>query len=132
MADKGQSKPPAREGMREYRAEDVADKEQADALTAEADRDVPRTADQIVDDARLNASLLGKPLMAEQIQILDDLIAQRYSSARANATTYGPAAWDWDTWGRKTFVLESVEAFLKLLDADPEARDSLTKKFRRR
>lgn len=92
------------------------------------DRDEPRTPDAIVDHARLTAQARGKPLIKEQIDVLDRLLAQRCASARANATAYG---WDWDAWGRTTYVLESVLTFLERLDSDPVARDYLIRRFRR-
>src|SRR5580765_4258914 len=95
------------------------------------DDDKPLTPEQIVDDARLTAQKHGKPLLKEQIEALDGLIAQRCSSARAHATVYGPEAWDWEAWGRTTHVLETVLYFLQRIDSDPEAKGYLVKRFRR-
>jgi len=93
--------------------------------------DEPLPPHALVDHARLTARKHGKPLLKEQIDVLDGLIAQRCSSARANATVYGPQAWDWEVWGRTTYVLEAVLSFLQRLDADPAAKDYLAKRFRR-
>lgn len=129
--------PRRREGMREYRAEDEADKAQAAAITAYFGsptmtvQDEPRTAEAIVDHARLTAQGGGKPQIKEMIQVIDEDIAIRCSSARVWMREHGEVGFDWDTWGRKTYVWEAVLSFLQRIDSDPEARDYLVKRFRR-
>lgn len=94
------------------------------------DRDEPQTPDAIVDHAVVMAKLAGKPMLAEQIQVLDDLIAQRYASMRAAATAYPAESFDLAAWGRAIYVLEALEAFLQLIDSNPEAKDYLVKRLR--
>jgi hypothetical protein len=130
--------PRRREGRREYRAEDQADKEQAKAIEAVikdvyagSAGDVPRTPDELIEFARLTALAKGKAMLGEQIEVLDGEIVARCSYARVWAGDYGAAGFGWEEWGRKTYVLESLLSFLQRLDADPEARDYLAKRFRR-
>jgi hypothetical protein len=94
--------------------------------------DAPTTPDEIVDFARLTAQKRGKVLLPEMIAALDDYLAQRCASARANVNCLGhESAWDWENWGRRTCVLEATVAFLQRISDDPEARDYLVRRFRR-
>ena len=102
-----------------------------DVQAAQPDRDVPRTPDELIDFARLTAQAKGKALLPEQIEVLDEEIAARCSYARVWSAEYGNAGFGWEIWGRKTYVLESVLAFLERLDADPVAKDYLSKRFRK-
>jgi hypothetical protein len=107
------------------------DEPQGDVQPAEPAGYVPRTPDALIDHARLAAQAKGKALLSEQIEVLDDEIAARCSYARVWVGEYGSAGFGWEEWGRKTYVLETILAFLERLDADPAAKDYLSKKFRR-
>jgi hypothetical protein len=109
---------------------------EADTITPAADpaRSVPTTPDELVNFARLTAQGRGKPMLAEQIEVLDEEIAARCDSMRNTLKIYGDGyadVFDLETWGRKIFVFESVLSLLKRLDDDPEAKAYLSKRFRR-
>jgi hypothetical protein len=79
----------------------------------------------------VDAQRRGRVLLAEQIDAVEALIAQRCSTARASAAAGFADDWDWAAWGRTTYVFESLLSFLQRLASDPEARDYFSGKLRR-
>jgi hypothetical protein len=96
----------------------------------EDDDDQPQ-GEEIVHHAILTAQRHGKAQLHQMVEVIDGVVAQRCSSARASVAAGQGSAWDWVVWGRTTYVLEAALAFLKRLDDDPEAKDYLVKRFRR-
>lgn len=93
--------------------------------------DAPQTPDQIVDHARLTAQRMGKVMLPEMMTHLDEIVAQRCQSMEVWIKERSADGVDLETWGRRTCVLEAALAFLQRISDDPEARDYLTKRFRK-
>ena len=93
--------------------------------------DEPMTPEQTADEARLTAQKLGKVLLPEMIDVLDEVIAQRLSSMRVWMEAWTAKDVDLKTWGRKICVMDATLAFLQRINDDPDARDYLVRRFRR-